>query len=257
MTEEAVPPSHPRAESLRTRNRLVEGIEAGLTSQHGLIAHGRGEAFDYLLGERTIPSARTAARAATAHLLLADAPVISVNGNLAALTPEAAVRLAEAVNAPLEVNLFHRSPDRVAAIADHLRAHGATNVLGRGADATLPGLDHDRARVHDAGIHGADVVLIPLEDGDRAEALDAMGKTELVIDLNPLSRSAAVADVAVCDNVRRALPLMCQFADELADRPDGELRSIVSSFDADAVRAAAEGAIRSGDLEAVSLEGNH
>ena len=33
-------------------------------------------------------------------------------------------------------------------------------------------------------------ILVPLEDGDRCEALVNMGKTVVVIDLNPLSRSA-------------------------------------------------------------------
>jgi len=44
-----IPKSHPRYISLRTRNVLVEGVNKGITSIHGLIAHGRGEAFDYLI----------------------------------------------------------------------------------------------------------------------------------------------------------------------------------------------------------------
>jgi len=49
-----------------------------------LLAHGRGEALDYLLGEETTPVARKAIRAATALLLTSERPVISVNGNAAA-----------------------------------------------------------------------------------------------------------------------------------------------------------------------------
>lgn len=245
---DAVPDEHPRAASLRQRERLVEGIESGLTSQHGLIAHGRGEAFDYLLGEVTIPSADAACEAAAALLRRADHPVVSVNGNVAALAPAAVVSLAEAVNARLEVNLFHRSPERVEAIAEHLREHGASEVLGTGADRSIPNLDHDRARVHEEGIFSADVVLVPLEDGDRAAALDAMGKDEIVIDLNPLSRSSRIADVPVCDNLVRALPCIEDHAHRLRDRSSEDLDALLADFDPDTTRAAAEAALRGGDF---------
>jgi len=96
MTEPEIPADHPRYASLMTRHRIEAGVEKGITSQQGLIAQGRGEAFDYLLGERTIPSADRAARAAAATLLLAEQPVISVNGNVAALAPTETVALAEA-----------------------------------------------------------------------------------------------------------------------------------------------------------------
>jgi len=244
-----VPESHPRADSLRARERLVAGVEDGLTSRHGLIAHGRGEAFDYLLGERTTESADRAARAGAAHLLLADHPVVSVNGNVAALAPEAVVDLARAVDAAIEVNLFHRSPERVAAIADHLRAHGASEVLGEGADAHVEGLDHDRAVVASEGIAAADVVVVPLEDGDRAAALDAAGKTEIVVDLNPLSRSARAADVPVIDELTRALPAIADHARELRDRPRGDLAATADEFDPAAALADAERAIRAGAVD--------
>lgn len=243
-----VPSDHPRATSLRTRERLVDGVAAGLTSQHGLIAHGRGEALDYLLGERTIESAAAAEEAAAAALLIADHPVISVNGNVAALVPEATVELADAVDAPLEVNLFHRTERRVEAIAQHLRDHGASRVLGTGADATIPGLSHDRARVHEDGIYRADVVLVPLEDGDRAAALGDMGKTEIVIDLNPLSRSSQTAAIPICDNVLRAVPAITAAVKRLRDRPAAELSALVEAFDPEVARTAAIEAIRGGDL---------
>ncbi|MFW6436111.1 MAG: 4-phosphopantoate--beta-alanine ligase [Halococcoides sp.] len=242
-----VPDSHPRAASLRTRDRLVEGLDRGLTSRAGLIAHGRGEAFDYLLGERTIPSADRAARAAAAHLLAADHPAISVNGNVAALATDLVVDLAEATDAAIEVNLFHRSADRMAAIADHLRAHGASEVLGLAGDGRIPGLEHDRAICDADGIERADVVVVPLEDGDRAAALDAMGKTEIVIDLNPLSRSAQVADVPIVDNVVRALPAIAEHSRELAaegDDPEG----VIEAFDASEAISDAERTIREGSL---------
>ena len=56
------------------------------------------------------------------------------------------------------------------------------------------------------GIFDADVVLIPLEDGDRCEALVAMGKKVIAIDLNPLSRTARKATVSIVDNILRAVP---------------------------------------------------
>ena len=248
MTDGEVPESHPRAASLRTRERIVEGVEAGLTSRQGLIAQGRGEAFDYLLGERTLPSAETAERVAAAQLLVADRPVISVNGNVAALAPEAVVELAEAVDATIEVNLFHRTADRVERIATHLREHGAERVLGPDADTRLSGLDHDRALVDADGIAAADTVLVPLEDGDRAAALAELGKREIVIDLNPLSRSAQAAAIPVVDNLVRALPAMTAHARELRDRDDETLHQIVERFDREATLRGAERAIREGAL---------
>jgi 4-phosphopantoate--beta-alanine ligase len=246
---EEIPESHPRYESLLTRHRIEDGVERGITSPQGLIAQGRGEAFDYLLGEETIPSADEAARAAAAQLLLADHPVVSVNGNVAALVPGEVVELADATGADIEVNLFNRTEERMAAIADHLREHGAEKVKGLTADARIPGLDHERAKVDADGIYDADVVVVPLEDGDRAEALAAMGKTEVVIDLNPMSRSAQAAAIPIVDNIIRAVPNMTAHARDLADASREELEATVTEFDPDAARAAAERAVREGELE--------
>ncbi|MFB6172323.1 MAG: 4-phosphopantoate--beta-alanine ligase [Haloarculaceae archaeon] len=249
MTDEMeVPETHPRHESLALRHRIEAGVEKGITSPQGLIAQGRGEAFDYLLGERTIESARAAERAAVAHILLADHAVLSVNGNVAALVPDLMVELAAATGADVEVNIFNRTEERLAAIADHLREHGATEVKGLTADARLPGLEQSRAKVDADGIYDADVVLVPLEDGNRAEALGAMGKTEIVVDLNPLSRSAQVAAVPIVDNIVRALPNMLEDARDLRDAPREELERIVDEFDREAALADAERVIRGGDL---------
>ncbi|MCL9815220.1 4-phosphopantoate--beta-alanine ligase [Natranaeroarchaeum aerophilus] len=245
MSDEVeVPESHPRYHSLLTRHRIEAGVEKGITSQQGLIAQGRGEAFDYLLGEETIPSADRAARAAAAALLRADQPVLSVNGNVAALVPEEMVELAEVVDADLEVNLFNRTEARIERITDHLREHGATDVKGLTADARIPGIDHERAKVDADGIYSADVVVVPLEDGDRAEALGEMGKTEIVIDLNPLSRSPQVASIPIIDNVLRALPNITDHAEELAGASGDELARIVDEFDPDEALQDAERRIR-------------
>ena len=248
MTETEVPEDHPRYASLVTRHRIEAGVEKGITSKQGLIAQGRAEAFDYLLGERTLPSADRAARAAAATLLAADRPVISVNGNVAALAPAETVELADAVDADLEVNLFNHTDERVRRIADHLREHGADAVKGLAGDGEIPGLSHARGVVDADGIEAADVVVVPLEDGDRAAALDAMGKTEIVIDLNPGSRSPQTADVPIIDNLIRAVPNVTAHARDLADASEEELREIAAAFDADEALAAAETAIREGSF---------
>ena len=241
-----VPEDHPRYESLLTRHRIEEGVDKGITSRQGLIAEGRGETFDYLLGERTIESAAAAERAAAAQLLLADHPVLSINGNVAALVPGEMVELASVVGADLEVNLFNRTEERMRAIVEHLEDHGAETVKGLAADARIPGLSHERGKVDADGIYDADVVLVPLEDGDRAEALREMGKTEIVIDLNPKSRSAQVAAIPIVDNIIRAVPNITEQARELADASDEDLRRILEKFDREWALEDAERTIREG-----------
>ncbi|MCY4732303.1 phosphopantothenate/pantothenate synthetase [Natronomonas gomsonensis] len=247
MTGPEIPESHPRYESLLTRHRIEEGVDLGITSRQGLIAQGRGEAFDYLLGEETIPSADEAERVAAAYLLRAENAVLSINGNVAALAPGEMVELAEATGAALEVNLFNRTEERMERIAEHLREHGAEEVLGLTADGRIPGLDHERAKVDADGIGSADVVLVPLEDGDRAEALAEMGKTELVVDLNPMSRSAQSATVPIIDNLIRAVPNITAHARDLADASEGELDAIIEDFDSEAALEAAERRIRAAE----------
>lgn len=188
------------------REMMSEMVREGIVAPTGLIAHGRGEAFDYLIGEETTDNAWRAERAAAALLLAAAHPVISVNGNAAALCAEDLVRLADAVGARIEVNLFHRTEERVDKIVAFMERAGGKGVLGRKPDATLPGISSDRAKCAHQGIFSADVVLVPLEDGDRTEALVKAGKKVIVVDLNPLSRSAKAATVAIVDEITRAIP---------------------------------------------------
>jgi 4-phosphopantoate---beta-alanine ligase len=226
-----IPTSHPRYASLVARERVADGVRRGFTSTQGLIAQGRGEAFDYLLGEKTVPSATVATRAAAAMLLLAERPALSVNGNVAALVPQEMVELARAVQAPLEVNLFHRTEERVGNIAEMLRGLGAEEVLGERTDASVPGLDHARAKATRGGIYDADVVLIPLEDGDRCEALVKMGKKVIAIDLNPLSRTSRMATISIVDNIVRAVPNLTSRAEELSRMSRNELLKIMENYD--------------------------
>lgn len=233
-----IPVEHPRYESLITRERIVEGVQTGITSKQGLIAQGRGETFDYLLGERTTTTAAYAERAAVALLLLAQNPIISVNGNVAALVPDSIVSLSDVTGVPLEVNLFHRSDARMHKIIEHLKANGAVNVLGKKGDARLD-LDHDRAIVDEGGIYSADVVLVPLEDGDRCGTLVNMGKNVITIDLNPLSRTSISSNVSIVDNITRAIPNMVQFAKEMKHNKTEELELIVDSYNNDKVLSSA------------------
>jgi 4-phosphopantoate--beta-alanine ligase len=226
-----IPPGHPRAKSLYTREMLVNGFRRGLVVPEGLIAHGRSEAYDYLIGERTTKTARRATRAAAAVLLLSKWPVISVNGNTAALCPKTVVELAKVTGATIEVNLFYRAEKREIAIKAELEMYGAKEVLGVGsrASAGIPELQSERRRVDPDGIYIADTVLVPLEDGDRTEALVKLNKTVITVDLNPLSRTSKAANITVVDNVVRAMPALVEAAREL--RGSKSLKKIIDNFD--------------------------
>lgn len=231
INDTIIPQSHPRAKSLYARAMLVRGFRRGLVVPEGLIAHGRGEAYDYLIGERTRRGARLAIRAAAAVLLLSKRPVISVNGNTAALCPRAVVELAETTGAAIEVNLFYRTEERELAIKEELEMSGAKNVLGVGsrASAGIPELQSERRRVDPDGIYVADTVLVPLEDGDRTEALLNLNKSVISVDLNPLSRTARAANITIVDNVVRAMPALVEEAREL--KGSRSLKKIIDNFD--------------------------
>ncbi len=229
-----IPRSHPRYRSLIEREKIVKGLAMGIVVPEGLLAHGRGEALDYLLGEETTPVARKAIFAAAALLLISERPVISVNGNAAALVGEELVRLSKTLGAPLEVNLFYRSAERVRRIREYLLSLGAEEVLTPEDDvAEVPGLESERRFVSRRGIYSADTVLVMLEDGDRTEKLVAMGKRVIAVDLNPLSRTARAATVTIVDNVTRCIPLLTDEVSALKGRPRPELESIAMGFDND------------------------
>jgi len=205
-----IPKSHPRFVSLNIREKIVEGYSNGLVAEEGLLAHGRGEAFDYLIGEKTTRSARTAINAAAVTLLSAKNSVISVNGNIAALCPKEITQLAKITKSKIEVNLFYHSEDRKKKIVRHLKNAGAKQVLGTNpmSNRRIIGIDSPRRIVDKDGIFAADVVLVPLEDGDRTQALKKAGKTVITFDLNPLSRTAQTADITIVDNVIRGMRLL-------------------------------------------------
>jgi len=205
------PKDHPRYKSLLAREKLVDASE--FVAKQGLIAHGRGEAFDYLLGEQTCLPALSAIKAAASALIEAKNPVISVNGNVVALAAREVAILSEISGAKVEVNLFHRTPERVAGLTKMMKKVGI-DALGANADDKIPGLSSERAKCCSDGIGSADIVLVPLEDGDRCEALVNMGKKVITIDLNPLSRTAQTAHITIVDELTRCLPLLSDFVKE-------------------------------------------
>ena len=258
-----IPESHPRYRSLLARRLLTEATADGLLAESALIAHGRGEAFDYLLSERTTSSAHQAIGEAAARLLAAESPVLSVNGNTVALAADQMLGCAAVLGCPIEVNIYYRTPERMSALLERLEerrlavmraeppdgwtegseawkaAMLAVPVLGEDADGHIPGLEGPRAACSRDGIMQADVVFVPLEDGDRCEALIAAGKQVLVVDLNPLSRTAHTATVTIVDELTRVLEELLPLLLAGTGSPDAD-------WDNDAILQDALDEIRSG-----------
>ncbi len=232
MTPHEIPKDHPRYESLRTREAIIEGMHKNIVAEAGLIAHGRGEAFDYLLGEATPDFALRQETLAVIELLEAEKPVISVNGNVAVLCPNELVTLGKEINALLEINLFYRTKERELAIKKVLEKAGAEQVLGVDPELqeTIPELSHLRRIVDSRGIAQSDCIFVPLEDGDRTMALRKLGKKVVTVDLNPLSRTSLAATVSVTNNITRAVNEMIQIAREMKNHSQDHLRTLKESL---------------------------
>jgi len=226
-----IPENHPRYRSLIIRNALVEGLDEGLVGKAGLIAHGRGEAFDYIFGEVSNQFALDAIKASAASLLLARHPVISVNGNVAALVLKETVQLSKVIPADIEVNLFYWSRNReIKIVRAFERECPECIVHTQGKEKLIQGLASERSRVSKEGILDADVVLVPLEDGDRIEQLKKCNKKAIAVDLNPFSRTARKADITIVDNVVRAFPALIEEIKRLRGSPRTRLKEL-SNFD--------------------------
>ena len=226
-----LPKSHPRYKSLKTRDLIANGVRKGVTSIHGLIAQGRGESFDYLIGEKTNKFAKKSIEAAAALLLNAKHPVISVNGNTAVLVPKELVELSKLIYAPLEVNVFHSSKQRELKIKNHLEKHGAKNILLPDNHHKIKFLGSNRKYVNPNGIMKADVVFVPLEDGDRTEALIKNGKKVITVDLNPLSRTAQKATITIVDNIIRTMPIFILTIKKLKKYDKNKFEKIMNNYD--------------------------
>lgn len=233
---------HPRRKSLASRQKIVDAQAAGMLADSALIAHGRGEAFDYLLGEKTIDSARQSQREAVNRLFSAQEPVISMNGNSTILAGKNAVRLAALTGSKLEVNIFYRTEKRMNLLLEKMKFMkdevmasrppkrftvvewkqlvSQVEILGAHQDSLIPGLEGPRARCCSGGIFQSDVILVPLEDGDRCQALISMSKQVIAVDLNPLSRTSRFATVTIVDEVARAFSTMTDMAVEGKGDPD-------------------------------------
>jgi 4-phosphopantoate--beta-alanine ligase len=227
-----IPESHPRKKSLLSRQRIVDATKNGLLADSAMIAHGRGEAFDYLLGEKTSNSARLAIKESASRLIESDNPVISVNGNTVVLAGKSLIRVAAVLNCPIEVNIYYRTEERISNlnsflekqkeivsreknpdnwIGDWNNAVKSVKILGKEGDGRIQGLEGPRSICSSQGIEKADVILVPLEDGDRCEALVNLGKQVLVVDLNPLSRTAKMATITIVDEISRAAELLLEY----------------------------------------------
>ena len=231
--DSTIPKDHPRYQSLKYRHKIIEGMKNLIVAEAGLIAHGRGECFDYILGEKTNEIAKKAIKSAVALLLIAEKPVISVNGNVAALVPHELVELSNVINAPLEINIFYRKKGRIEAIKNVLKSAGAINLLGTNdlLMVQIEELSSNRRNVDPRGIKIADIVFVPLEDGDRTEALKKLDKKVIAVDLNPISRTALWADITIIDNIIRVLPEMIKIAKELKEFSKEQLNNILADFD--------------------------
>jgi len=118
--------------------------------------------------------------------------------------------LPKATKAKIEVNLFYYDESRKKRIAKSLKKAGAKQVLGTnpGSYRRIGGLGSSRRIVDRDGIFAGDVILVPLEDGDRTAALKKAGKTVITFDLNPLSRTSQTADITIVDNVVRGMKVL-------------------------------------------------
>ena len=241
----SIPKIHPRYLSLKIRDKIVDGVKKGITSTHGLIAHGRGEAFVYLLGEKTTKAAKKSIDSAATLLLMAKNPVISVNGNAAALVPKELSQLSKILDAPLEINIFHPSKKREIKIKNYLIKNGAKEVLLPQKNCKIKHLDSNRKYVNKDGIYKADVVFVPLEDGDRTEALIKNKKKVIVVDLNPLSRSAKKATVAIVDNIIRVVPLLIKAVNQYKKFDKRKLVKIIKNHNNKRILKQAEALISS------------
>ena len=228
-----IAPTHPRATSLIIREKLVDGFKNGIVVPHGLIAHGRGEAFDYLLGERTTKYAYEAEKAAVCLLLLSKKSIISVNGNTAALCARDLVTLSNFTKSRIEVNLFHKSVARSNTIARILKKEDAFDVLGLDdkSKIMIKDISSNRKYVDKNGIMNSDTIFVALEDGDRTESLVKKGKKVISVDLNPLSRTAIASNITIVDNIIRVIPNMIKISEQLDKKDKYYLLQLINNFD--------------------------
>lgn len=225
--------NHPRYESLLLRQKIVEAQNNGILAQSGLIAHGRGETYDYLIGEKTTQNSINTIKTAACYFLTRKNPVLSVNGNTTALVSEDIAKLADILDIPVEINLYYRTDERIKKIEEVYKNLGVKQILGTNDDEFIdtPDLTGPRSPVSIDGINKSDLIFIPLEDGDRAEALAKLNKDIISVDLNPLSRTAQTSTLTIVDNIVRAMPLLIKYVEKYYDCDKKELNEKIEKYD--------------------------
>jgi 4-phosphopantoate--beta-alanine ligase len=175
--------------------------------------------------------------------------VFSVNGSAAALAGEEITDLVGGHDRLLiEVNLFHHTAERSRRIADYLRGLGVPRVVESASEDAVPlaSIQHARKHMHKDGIARADVVMVALEDGDRCQALVESGRQVIAIDLNPLSRTARLANVTIVDELTRTIHVLRACMETDRKRTPQELKGRIARYNNQAVLERAVAAIRSG-----------
>ena len=102
--------------------------------------------------------------------------------------------------------------------------------MGQKEFVKIPELTSNRRHVDPEGIFLADVVFVPLEDGDRTKALINMQKKVITVDLNPLSRTAQNATISIIDNIVRAIPELVKTSKQLKQKSQNPLLKILNNF---------------------------
>ena len=224
---------HPRYQSLLYREKIVEAHKNGILADSGMIAHGRGETFDYLIGEKTTDNSKNTIEVAACYFLTRKRPVLSVNGNTTALVSEDIAELSKILDIPVEINLYYRTPERIKNIEAVYEKLGVKEILGTDDDDFIdtPDLNGPRSPVSIEGINKADLIFIPLEDGDREEKLAALKKDIVNVDLNPLSRTAITSTVTIVDNIVRAMPLLIEYVNKYSECDKDILLEKIKNYD--------------------------
>ena len=119
-------------------------------------------------------------------------------------------------------------------ISEEFKKYGLTRIFGIDPKnlVSIPELESNRRLVDRDGISKADVVFVPLEDGDRTIALKRMNKKVITVDLNPLSRTALSADITIVDNIVRVIPQLIKCVEfHRKHSSENDLKDLIESFD--------------------------
>ena len=119
-------------------------------------------------------------------------------------------------------------------ISEEFKKYGLTRIFGINPKnlVSIPELDSNRRLVDRDGIFKADVVFVPLEDGDRTTALKRMNKKVITVDLNPLSRTALSSDITIVDNIVRVIPQLIECVEfHSKHSSENDLMDLIKKYD--------------------------